>query len=509
MSRPRPQQPGTPPQRRGGRRAPSIPCMTPLKRQLPAPAPLQRRCGGAPARCKTHPPIAAFAALAAVALLLIVLAPQPSLTPGFSSPARARSQSTHAVLSPLQRASRLRPLTHADAVRTARLYSSAPYARARLRVFVYELPGFFNDDVVARSRTLPAQLRDPDCATNFYSADVALAEFLRAGGGGKDGEGVRTRDPAEADLFFVPVYTTCYLITHLPNNVTKTGRFFVEARDMIMKDLPYWNRSWGTDHVFAFTQGFGARLSGDWRAVANATFLVHNGDRSEAHFRPGRDIVFPPNLESYLVPVAVLEEEQRSRMNTSEIARKDIADYSLGRVRDHFAFFGGQVVSQTVSDDRGSNHSGGVRQYFMREIAALPGYHMSSRIRVAGYVSEMAASTFCLCPEGWHAWSPRPYYAVLVDCIPVVVSTRSELALGGLVDWSRIAIFVDPKDVRTLDATLKAIGRDEIRKRREEMRAVWPLLHYGGRGNGLAIEAVLHELWLRSLKVSFAEDMRI
>eukprot|EP00170_Pyropia_yezoensis_P009868 contig_44495_g9906 len=42
--------------------------------------------------------------------------------------------------------------------------------------------------------------------------------------------------------------------------------------------LPYYNRSGGRDHVYTFTQGFGARHSGNWRRFRNGLFLVHNGE---------------------------------------------------------------------------------------------------------------------------------------------------------------------------------------------------------------------------------------
>lgn len=269
-----------------------------------------------------------------------------------------------------------------------------------------------------------------------------------------------------------------FLITHLPNDLRNTGDFFAKALQHISVKYPFWNRSGGSDHLFAFTQGQGARLAGDWRKVYRSTFLVHNGDFSEDHFRRGHDIVIPPNLASYV-------------RDPASILRKQ----SLDEEKRIFAFFGGQIIDESVSDHRGRNHSHGVRQFLKRHLSHLPDYHISDMVRDEHYVHLMSKSQFCLCPEGWHKWSPRPYYAVLVDCIPVVISSRQELALNRLIAYDKFAVYVHPSDVHDLDRKLRAISRGDIIRRRIEMRRIWRLLHYG-RG-GLAREAVLYELWMR------------
>lgn len=188
--------------------------------------------------------------------------------------------------------------------------------------------------------------------------------------------------------------------------------------------------------------------------------------------------MIPPNLAYYVkVPVPTVSKEE-------ELDAKNI-----------FAFFGGQIVGESVSDHRGSNHSHGIRQYMKRHLDKLPGYHISDAVRDDEYVELMLDSLFCLCPEGWHKWSPRPYYAILLDCIPVVISSQQELALSSLIDYSKFVVYVNPSEIRNLNSILRAISQEEILKRRMEMRRIWRLVHYGP--NGLASESVLFELWLR------------
>lgn len=49
------------------------------------------------------------------------------------------------------------------------------------------------------------------------------------------------------------------------------------------------------------------------------------------------------------------------------------------------------------------------------------------------YIDDMRSSTFCICPEGWHAWSPRPFYAILQNCIPVIMSDELEMPYEEIV----------------------------------------------------------------------------
>lgn len=278
---------------------------------------------------------------------------------------------------------------------------------------------------------------------------------------------------SEADYFYVPILTTCYLITNLPNDVNKTGAFFNDAMQHVINDYPYWNRSDGRDHVFMFAQGFGARLSGDWTKYRHATFLVHNGDYDEEHYDTHKDIVVPPDLAHYFTPVGI--------SSPNRLLQKK-----------NFVLFGGQILNTSISDHRGSNYSGGVRQYIASDLAPVDGYKITG-VRSETYITDMMESVFCLAPHGWHKWSPRPAYAVLLGCIPVVISEKQELFLEDLIDYSEISYWVKPDDIRGLDAKLRGLGRQELTRREFAMRDIWRLLWYGKEG--LAEEAILYSLY--------------
>lgn len=352
-----------------------------------------------------------------------------------------------------------------------RIFANVLRGRHDVRVYVYQLPPKFNTLQVARSHQQPAPIRDPFCDTNFYSAEVAVHEGLLR-------SRARTRDPREADFFYVPVYVTCFLINNHPNNLTKTGMFFDEAMEYVTHKFPFFNVSQGRDHVYTFAQGFGARLSGDnWRNWRNGIFLTHNGDFSSEEYTPRKDIVIPPNLASYIKPVYA----DKKRRNSLILER-----------RRFLAQFGGQSFSSSITDHRGSNYSGGVRQYLASSLYDTPGFRITGT-RSDDYLEDMHDSMFCLAPEGWHPWSPRPYYAILLGCVPVVLSDRQELAFEDAIPYDDFVVWVRPNDVFHLNAILRAIPAEDILRRLRIMERIWMLYWYPS-GTGAALEAILGEL---------------
>ena len=360
---------------------------------------------------------------------------------------------------------------HTIHTRSKHIVGNVLHDQKDVSVYVYNLPPKYNVLQVARSHQQPAPIRDPYCDENFYSAEVTVHRGLLK-------SKARTRDPSKADFFYVPIYVTCFLINNHPNNLTKTGMFFDEAMEYVINKYPYFNRSQGRDHVYTFAQGFGARLSGvNWENWRNGIFLTHNGDFQAQEYTPRKDIVIPPDLQHYIKPVYT---EKKKR------------DSAILEKRSFLAMFGGQSFSSSISDHRGRNYSGGVRQYLASALYNAPGFHVTGT-RSDQYLEDMRNSMFCLAPEGWHPWSPRPYYGLLLGCIPVVLSDRQELAFEDAIPYDEIIIWVHPNDVFVLDKILRAIPVEDILRRLQIMEKIWPLYWYESK-DGIALQGILGEL---------------
>lgn len=84
------------------------------------------------------------------------------------------------------------------------------------------------------------------------------------------------------------------------------------------------------------------------------------------------------------------------------------------------------------------------------------------RHRFAGYHSEIARSTFCLCPLGWAPWSPRLVEAVALGCIPVIIADRIHLPFESTIPWPDISLTIQEKDVTHLDTILDHVASTNL-----------------------------------------------
>lgn len=226
-------------------------------------------------------------------LLLFLIASQ--LHANFCSLTFTRDRSSTS-LSTLTATETVPEPTPFDLISTLEKWKDPQYSKRRLAIYVYDLPARFNEDLVRISHSSPSHIRDPYCDKNFYSSEVHVHRYLLS-------SSVRTMDPEQANFFYVPVYSTCDLINVQPNNLRRTGRNFRAAMHIVQNQYPYWNASNGRDHVFLFSQGFSARLAGDWTSIKNAIFMVHNGEFTALEYTPHKDFVIPPELRSYFQPI--------------------------------------------------------------------------------------------------------------------------------------------------------------------------------------------------------------
>ena len=338
--------------------------------------------------------------------------------------------------------------------------------RNDLRIYVYDIPELFNKKQLELNRKKPPKIRDPNCTKNFYSAEYSFHQFLLK-------SPVRTMDPWLADFFYVPSYSSCFLINNHPTNLTKTALFHEKLFNHIKTRYSYFNLSQGRDHIWSFTQGFGARLFGNWKLINNGIFLVHNGQYTRDEFTPHKDITIPPDLSGYNFP-SVFELPPKHRPS-----------------RKWLAHFGGTVLPINLTDKRRSHYSKGVRQYIKKHFSKDKSFRITGT-RVSTYVNDMMFSKFCLCPEGWHAWTPRPYQAIMLGCIPVLLSEEIELTFEDLLDYSKFMLRVRPRDVSKLKTLLKSISKHKIESMQAEMEKIWKAFSYSK--NGMAPYMILEEI---------------
>lgn len=246
------------------------------------------------------------------------------------------------------------------------------------------------------------------CGKGQWGMEVHIHEWLLA-------SGHLTRDPEDADLFFVPAYSICMF---------EGGFFPLPVLDQLytdmVKSLPYFRRNRGRDHIFTFGSGMSANVFRSWRKVipesiflTPETWLFNDfPDVTEPSFNTFKDVAIP----GYLHRHEILSLHQQSRPL---------------RDREHLAVFLGRTDSS-----RGPHP--GVGGSDVR--GAIKILHEQGRIVVGQNLSMpdmhgvMGNARFCFVPKGKSAWSLRFFEALFANCVPVVLSDYWELPFEAFLD---------------------------------------------------------------------------
>ncbi|KAF3582103.1 hypothetical protein DY000_02030415 [Brassica cretica] len=268
-----------------------------------------------------------------------------------------------------------------------------------LKIYVYDLPSKFNTDWLANDR----------CSNHLFAAEVALHKALLS----LEGD-VRTKDPHEADFFFVPVYVSCNFST--VNGFPAIGHarsLIKEAIELVSAQYPFWNRT--------ILQTFGVTFKHPCQEVEN--------------------VVIPP----YISPVSL----HKTQKNIPVTKERDIRVFFRGKMEIHPRNISGRFYSKRVRTEIWRSYGSDRRFYLQRQ-------------RFAGYQSEIARSVFCLCPLGWAPWSPRLVESVALGCVPVIIADGIRLPFPSAVRWPDISLTVAERDVGKLGEILEHVAETNL-----------------------------------------------
>ncbi|KAG8387598.1 hypothetical protein BUALT_Bualt02G0037900 [Buddleja alternifolia] len=309
-----------------------------------------------------------------------------------------------------------------------------PDVSGLLKVYVYNLPSKYNVDWLSNER----------CSSHLFASEVAIHRALM-------NSETTTFDPWEADFFFVPVYVSC--------NFSKVNGFpaigharslMAAAVDHISSQLPFWNRSGGSDHVFVASHDFGscfhtmedaAMKDGVPQFLKNSIILQTFGVKHKHPCQEVENVVIPP----YISPESVRNTMEKSPLT----GHRDIFAFFRGKMEVHPKNISGRFYSKRVRTKIWRRY-GNDRRFYLR------------RHRFTGYQSEIVRSTFCLCPLGWAPWSPRLVESVALGCVPVIIADGIRLPFSSAVPWADISLTVAENDVDHLGKILEHVAATNL-----------------------------------------------
>jgi glycosyltransferase involved in cell wall biosynthesis len=386
-----------------------------------------------------------------------------------------------------------------------------------LKIYIYDLPGEFQQDIVDFNQNHLTELAEKhsmgtqeiDCLKNMFSLEYWVPRYLSF-------SKYVTRNPEEATLFYVPAYTVCQMNNHLPHDFVMLSKFHEKLMRHI-KSKPYWKRKQGRDHVFMFSQGYGARLWGPTFAmIQNSLILSVNGD---TYLPPPREGNKPPQQ---IIGPGSEGKGGKTRFTGKQAALnpfrpwhdivvpvKPLVAFSQFAQKTMMVYFQGAVKTKDLT------YSYGTRQYIMDHFAQEPGWFLKQRTSVldADLMNEfklhMEQSVFCLCPEGFHAFTPRVVEAIHAACIPVIIGEGYQLPFEHFIDYREFAVFVSRVDVPFLPSILSSVSQAKRTYMQGRMAIAAQQLTYSTEGVTSRHDAMyylLRQLAAYSMRMEAADD---
>lgn len=300
--------------------------------------------------------------------------------------------------------------------------------------------------------------------------------------------GVRTENPAEAHLFFIPALTYAFTA-----NLGDPETHIIRVVDYVRSNYPFFDRSGGRDH-FVWTPGDRASCMlrtpevraliklthfgyfDHWKGVG-ATEMVIKDARINGEwgcYHPLRDVVMPP----YVIEGAGWVNATYHSGKKSKI-RGD---------RPNLFFFAGDL---RYGD---AEYSGGTRQ-------AVGHWHAqwndSAMVLVEGsidtYNQSLWRSQYCLAPYG-HGWGVRASQAMLTGCIPVIIQEHVFQPLEEVLPYEEFSLRLNNADIERLPELLRSISAERLAALRKGVETYWPAFVWepevGGRAFDYAVLAL-------------------
>ncbi|RLM93098.1 putative arabinosyltransferase ARAD1 [Panicum miliaceum] len=332
-------------------------------------------------------------------------------------------------------------------------------AAGPLRVYVYEMPRKFTYDML---RLFRDSYRKTDNLTSNgspvhrlieqHSIDYWLwADLIAPESRRLLKSVVRVQRQEEADIFYVPFFTTisyfllekqeCKALYRDLVNITPCSQ---EALKWVT-DQPAWQRSEGRDHVIPVHHPWSFKSVR--RFVKKAIWLLPDMDSTGNWYKPGqvyleKDVILPyvPNVD-HCDSKCVFETQ----------SKRSILLFFRGRLKRNA---GGKIRSKLVEELKSAE-----------DIVIEEG--SAGAQGKAAAQDGMRKSLFCLSPAGDTSSSARLFDAIVSGCIPVIISDELELPFEGILDYREIALFVSSTDALQPGWLVKYLRRMDAKRIRE------------------------------------------
>ncbi|KAA0043171.1 hypothetical protein IC582_028860 [Cucumis melo] len=359
------------------------------------------------------------------------------------------------------------------------LLNSSGKSLSPVKIYLYDVPTRFTYGVIENHGIARGGKPVPEVTDLKYPGHQHMAEWflftdlLRPESERIGSAVVRVFDPEEADLFYVPFFSSLSLIVNPIRPATGSDqqqRKLVysdeETQDAFMEWLgkqDYWKRNNGRDHVIIAQDPNALYRLID--RVKNSILLVSDFGRLRAD-------------QASLVKDVIVPYSHRINTYTGDIGvenRKTLLFFMGNRYRKE----GGKIRDMLFN-------------ILEQEQDVIIKHGTQSRESRRAATHGMHTSKFCLNPAGDTPSACRLFDSVVSLCVPVIVSDSIELPFEDVIDYSKIAVFFDSVSAAKpgfLMSKLRRISKERILDYQREMKKIKRYFEYTD-SNG-----TVNEIW--------------
>ncbi|CAL5072101.1 unnamed protein product [Urochloa decumbens] len=335
---------------------------------------------------------------------------------------------------------------------------------APVKIYLYDLPPKFTYGVVRSYMAARAPSGSADAAAvlpdeqlrypgHQHSAEWWLfKDLLRRGP--RDRPVARVEDPHNADLFYVPFFSSLSLVVNPirpPAAANASGAAAAYSDEAMQEELlewlegqPYWQRHRGRNHVFICQDPNALYKVID--RISNAVLLVSDFGRLRSD-------------QASLVKDVIMPYSHRINSFKGDVGVDD---------RPSLLFFMGNRYRK-----EGGKVRDALFQILENEADVTIKHGAQSRESRRAATRGMHSSKFCLHPAGDTPSACRLFDALVSLCVPVIVSDYIELPFEDVIDYNNIAIFVETsKAVQPgyLTSMLRRVSSERILEYQTEIK---------------------------------------
>ncbi|KAJ0017270.1 hypothetical protein Pint_12258 [Pistacia integerrima] len=368
----------------------------------------------------------------------------------------------------------------------------------KVKIYMYDLPKKFTYGIIEQHALARGGSVQPGTGVSSlkYPGHQHMGEwYLFSDLNRPEGERVgspivKVTDPEEADLFFVPVFSSLSLIVNNGGGLATEGGARRYSDDEMQEELvewlekqEYWRRNNGWDHVI---------VAGDPNAMLRVVDRVKNAVLLVSDFGRLR------GDQGSLVKDVIIPYSHRINLYKGEVGVEN---------RNTLLFFMG---------NRYRKEGGKIRDLLFNLLETEEGviikHGTQSRENRRAATRGMHTSKFCLNPAGDTPSACRLFDSIVSLCIPVIVSDSIELPFEDVIDYRKMAIFVETNAALKpgyLVSILKAVTTEKILEYQKELKEVQRYFIYDHPGG------TVNEVWrqvsqkLPLIKLMINRDRRL